>query len=321
MSIQQQISEYSDKKYDINYKIENKVITNMDNVDIKFNTLMLTMITIEGRFSNIYFEKETIVDNIELTGNIVKIGTNYNEKKSDDYDAITAKPKKNNRGRKPKPKEVSKRKKQGTEKYFHSQVTFTFYNKEKNKVYHFKLFVNGSFQIPFITDENIEQVMKKPELLELIAYLNDRSVFNIDKEKPIDLLYLISILNNYKNEILFTTLDSSTFNIDLMRFKNVLDLYKEKEEHFKYKLVSIMYNPEKFTGLILVFSTPKILEEHVLANKIVRKSKKIQKTTIIIFGSCKVNISSIKERETVTNILDDILHILKLYKTDLFYKV
>lgn len=314
--------QYATKKYEIDYKIENKVVTNMTNIDIKFNDLTLTMITIEGRLSNIYFEKETIVDHIELDGNIVKIGTNYNEKKSDKYDEITAKPKKNNRGRKPKPKEESKRKKQGTEKYFHSQVTFTFHNQSKNKIYHFKLFVNGSFQIPFITDEDINDIITKPELLELIEYLNKRSIFNIDKEKPIDLLYLMSILNNYKNEISFTnTIDNSNvkFCLDLMRFKNVLDIYKANEEHFKYQLVSVMYNPEKFTGLILVFLTPKILEDHILANKIIRKTKKIQKTTIIVFGSCKVNISSIRERETVNYILDDIIHILKLYKDDLFY--
>lgn len=314
--------QYATKKYEIDYKIENKVVTNMTNIDIKFNDLTLTMITIEGRLSNIYFEKETIVDHIELDGNIVKIGTNYNEKKSDKYDEITAKPKKNNRGRKPKPKEESKRKKQGTEKYFHSQVTFTFHNQIKNKIYHFKLFVNGSFQIPFITDEDINDIITKPELLELIEYLNKRSIFNIDKEKPIDLLYLMSILNNYKNEISFTnTIDNTNakFCLDLMRFKNVLDIYKANEEHFKYQLVSVMYNPEKFTGLILVFLTPKILEDHILANKIIRKTKKIQKTTIIVFGSCKVNISSIRERETVNYILDDIIHILKLYKDDLFY--
>lgn len=314
--------QYATKKYEIDYKIENKVVTNMTNIDIKFNDLTLTMITIEGRLSNIYFEKETIVDHIELDGNIVKIGTNYNEKKSDKYDEITAKPKKNNRGRKPKPKEESKRKKQGTEKYFHSQVTFTFHNQSKNKIYHFKLFVNGSFQIPFITDEDINDIITKPELLELIEYLNKRSIFNIDKEKPIDLLYLMSILNNYKNEISFTnTINNSNvkFCLDLMRFKNVLDIYKANEEHFKYQLVSVMYNPEKFTGLILVFLTPKILEDHILANKIIRKTKKIQKTTIIVFGSCKVNISSIRERETVNYILDDIIHILKLYKDDLFY--
>jgi TATA-box binding protein (TBP) (component of TFIID and TFIIIB) len=280
------------------------------------------MITIEGRFSNIYFEKETIVDNIELAGNIVKIGTNYNEKKSDLYDIITAKPKKNNRGRKPKIKEESKRKKQGTEKYFHSQVTFTFYNDGKKKIYHFKLFVNGSFQIPFITDENTDQIVNKPELVELLAYLNERNIFNIRKEEPIELLYLMSILNNYKNELQFTnTIDNILvkMSLDLMRFKNVLDVYKSKVEHFKYQLVSIMYNPEKFTGLILVFLTPKILDDHILANKIIRKQKKIQKTTIIIFGSCKINISSIKDRDTVTNILEDLIHVLKLYKTDLFY--
>jgi hypothetical protein len=280
------------------------------------------MITVEGRFSNIYFAKETIVDTLDIYGNIIKIGTNYNEIKVPDYDIITAKPKRTNRGRKPKPKVVSKRKQQGTENYFHSQVTFTFFSAEKKKCYHFKLFVNGSFQIPCITNEDIESVKTKPELIEMMNYLKDHNIFNIKKEEPIELLYLMSILNNYKVNLEFVSpLDPTiNFNLDIIRFKRVMDLYKVDETIFRYKLMGVIYNPAKFTGLRLVFYTPRDLTDDVIQNKVrINKSKKKNKTTIIIFGSCKINISSNTGRDTVADILDDLMKIIDLYKDEIFY--
>lgn len=82
------------QKYDIQFKLENKKVPNFDNVEIKYSEVVLTMITVEGRLSNIYFAKETIVDSLDICGNIVKIGTNYNEIKDPNYDKLIEKPKK-----------------------------------------------------------------------------------------------------------------------------------------------------------------------------------------------------------------------------------
>lgn len=311
-------------KHDIIFKLENKKVPNFDNVEIKYSELILTMITVEGRFSNIYFAKETIVDHLDLCGNIVKIGTNYNELKDPGYDALMAKPKKSNRGRKCKEKVVSKRKQQGTEKYFHSQVTFTFYNEKQHKCYHFKLFVNGSFQIPCITNEDIEGVKNKPELVEMMDYLKSRNIFNIEKDEPIELLYLISILNNYRINLEFINPINPTvnFNLDIIKFKTVMEKYRSDESIFEFKLMYILYNPAKFTGLQLIFYTPREYEDHVIKNKVrIHKNTNKNKTTIIIFGSCKINISSVSGRDAVNSILNDLKKIIQLYKEEIFYYI
>ena len=311
-------------KHDIIFKLENKKIPIFDNVEIKYSELILTMITVEGRFSNIYFAKETIVDSLNLSGNIVKIGTNYNEIKDPNYENLIIKPIKSNRGRKPKEKVISKRKQQGTENYFHSQVTFTFYNKGQNKCYHFKLFVNGSFQIPCITNEDIENIKFKPEVIEMVDYLKSHNIFNIEKEESIDLLYLISILNNYRVNLEFINPINPTvnFNLDIIKFKTVMEKYRSDESVFKYKLMYILYNPAKFTGLRLIFHTPREYEDHVIRNKVrIHKKTNKNKTTIIIFGSCKINISSVSGRDAVNTILQDLQKIIFLYKDEIFYYV
>lgn len=312
-------------KHDITFKLENMRIPDFDNVEIKYSELVLTMITVEGRFSNIYFAKETIVDNLYLNGNIVKIGTNYNEIKDPNYDALVAKPKKSNRGRKPKVKPVPKRKQQGTENYFHSQVTFTFYNESQNKCYQFKLFVNGSFQIPCITNEDIDSVKTKSELIEMMNYLNNDKIFNIKKDEPIELLYLISILNNYRVHLEFINPINPTINfcLDILRFKAVMEKYKNDDDNvFSYTLTNIKYTPATFTGLQLVFHTPREYADNVINNKVrINTKANKNKTTIIIFGSCKINISSVSGREAVEIILQDLQKIMELYKNDVFYSV
>lgn len=312
------------QKYDIQFKLENKKVPNFDNVEIKYSEVVLTMITVEGRLSNIYFAKETIVDSLDICGNIVKIGTNYNEIKDPNYDKLIEKPKKSNRGRKPKIKQPSKRKQQGTEKYFHSQVTFTFHNKEQNKFYQFKLFVNGSFQIPCITNEDIESIKYKAELTEMIEYLQQRQIFRIDKDKQIDLLYLISILNNYRVNLEFINPLNpyANFHLDIIKFKTVMERYQDDNNVFTFKLMYIMYNPAKFTGLQLIFYTPREYDDAVIQNKVrINTKANKNKTTIIIFGSCKINVSSVSGRGEVIIILNDLHKVINLFKEEIFYYV
>lgn len=219
-----------------NYWYSNETNILLDNIIISNTLLQLSTITAEGRLSNINFkgnEKE-VINCFELTGNIIRIGCNYKELSSELYTYMTTKVKKSNRGRKPKPKEKSTRKIQGTGKYMNSQIQFTFANDiKKKKIYHIKLFVNGSIQIPAVTDESLTLIQN--EINELIKFISQYDIIKIDKEKPIEQYYLISIMNNYKSQLKFyNNIDMKT---ELYNIKN--EIYKMNKED---KQINILNN-------------------------------------------------------------------------------
>lgn len=343
----------------------------LDNIEITNSELLLSTITAEGRLSNIKFHEEDVIKNMKLSNNIIKIGCNYNEYIDELYVQLTTKVKTSNRGRKPKIKVKPMRKIQGTGHYFNSQITFTFLNNlETKKMYHIKLFRNGSIQIPSVTDESLLSINK--EITELIEYISQVDGIKEDNDKDIEQLYLISIMNNYKTFLNFNnkkvnvlqnedilldgemekmnlkddlkddlkyelkdkveekveekimipnTEESLKYLIDLYKLEKLLLMYKDNPDNkLNYTIYNITYLPEKYTALTIKFITPvEITNENVLKYKKRINTKKIKKTTIKIFGSCKLNIDGSPSRGVSEVIITDLLNIFNEYKNELFY--
>lgn len=279
-------------------------------MDYSLSDLILSTITVEAKISNINFKEKDLIQLLSLDekSDIIKIGCNFNEYISDRYIELTKPVKKSNRGRKKKNKPVSTRKIQGNGKYFNSQITFTILDSiDKNKFYHLKLFTNGTIQIPYVCNENIEII--KPIIILIIDKINNFKNIKIDAEKNIEIVYIKSIMRNYK----FNIHEENLF-IDLYKFQNILLDYKNVQiDTDIYKLYNLELNlikffPERYTGIILKFKTP--IEDN--ANKL---------TTVKIFSSGKINIdgsNSLIESNKIKNIIESLIE--KNKEIILYYK-
>ena len=227
-------------------------------MDYTLSDLILSTITVEAKISNINFKEKDLIEllNLDNHSDIIKIGCNFKEYVSDTYLELTKPVKKSNRGRKKKIKPVSHRKIQGNGKYFNSQITFTILDSlNKEKFYHLKLFTNGTIQIPYVCNENIEVI--NPIINIIINTINKLTNIKIDSEKNIDIVYIKSIMRNYK----FNLIQQNIF-IDLYKFQNILLNYKNDQytldiyKLYHLELSLIKFFPERYTGIILKFKTP-----------------------------------------------------------------
>jgi hypothetical protein len=265
---------------------------------ILLSPLKPSTLTAKGKFSDILFNEEEIIGMLNMPENecILKIGCNYGEmlNVNSKYQPIETKVKKSNRGRKPKVKPKSKRKLQGTGKYFSSQITFEVYHPEYKKIYKIKLFRNGHFQVPGVSNTEMD------DLIYPITVLRDylRKEFFDDSIK---IVYFISVMRNYKcsfsNPKLFVYLNKLekvlikekkgvNFNADLhelIDFKYPVETnswitsVKEYIGHTNsMNIAEIQNNCERYFGLIIKFYRP-------------IPWKKDKKTTIKILRSGKVN--------------------------------
>jgi hypothetical protein len=264
-----------------------------------FTELIPSTLTAKGKFNNICFNEEEIIDMLTtpVGGYILKIGCNYGVivNPSPDYTPPPVKVRISNRGRKPKAKPKSKRKLQGTGKFFSSQITFEIYNVANNKIYKIKLFRNGGFQVPGVN---------KPDMSDLIApikilreYLRDEFMDN-----TIDIQYFISVMRNYICRISNTNMlirlnELETLLKGLKEMENVepiIDLvdvlYKKHDmlcpdiikDYIGQKnnmvgMAEIQNNCERYFGLILKFYRPV-------------PWKMSKRTTIKVLRSGKINI-------------------------------
>lgn len=211
--------------------------------------LTLSTMTFDGKLSNISFKKETAIYNLFTDKNIIKIGCNYGIKESEEYKLrFEKKPKSNNRGRKPK-KIHDKHKKQGDGSHFNSQITFTIlYN---DKVYQVKLFTNGRIQIPGIGKDSDIEKSTTSILNMLIAYINMNKSLKFKINEPIQLERYAPILQNYKSIVI----EDLNALIDLRLVKNIMDIYRI-DRNTDIKIESVTFNPERYAGLLVKFSTP-----------------------------------------------------------------
>jgi hypothetical protein len=245
---------------------------------------------------------------------IIKIGCNYGEYISEKYIELTTSVKKSNRGRKKKTKPVTTRKVQGNGKYFNSQITFTILDKnlDNNKFYHLKLYTNGTIQITYVCYEDVTLI--RPIIDLVINIIKTIDIIKVDINENIDVLYLKSIMRNYKFNIIpeNTFIDLNKLRLILLEFKDYqFNEFKDKElkkfqsiNDYDYELLLsleiglIKCNFEKYTGIIVKFKTP-----------LLEKPEKL--TTVKIFSSGKINIdgsNSYNESNIIKKIISSLIY-------------
>ena len=306
---------YSKKKLDNNIKKYKNLTLSPQKI---FTPLLPSTLTAKGTFSGINFTEEDIIDMLTppVGGYILKICCNYGViiNPSPDYIPPPVKERISNRGRKPKLKTKSKRKLQGSGKYFSSQITFEIYNPHSKKIYKIKLFRNGGFQVPGVN---------KPEMTDLIMPIKIlRDYLQTEfMDDTIDILYFISVMRNYicrltnVNMLIRLNELESLFKMhkDIDDNNPVYDLIDELPECLNFMckdevkeyigkknniigIAEIQNNCERYFGLILKFYRP--------------VSWKLSKrTTIKILRSGKINIdggNSVEEAYELYHWLENI---------------
>jgi hypothetical protein len=306
-------------KFDVQVLINDilKLIENDNNTELKKNTEL-------ENITNINTQKKFI-----LHEDIIRIGCNYGEYKSDKYIELTTVVKKSNRGRKKKEKKVSNRKKQGNGKYFNSQITFTILDIiDKTKFYHIKLYTNGTIQIPSVCNENIDSVHYLID--HIIDILNNFDYIKINKEDNLYISYdnTRSTMRNYS----FSPIDK-LLQIDLKKFNSIIKNFKYYCDNIQYiekktssdhdcinaniydkyydeltifPISQIKFSVEKNAGLVIKFHTP-------------IETKKTKYTTAIIFASGKFSLYGCNDK-IQANIIKNILYILiSISKDEIIY--
>jgi hypothetical protein len=285
-----------------NTKIEysSKILYYKNSIKKKiFTDLVPSTITVKGKFSGISFNEEDIIEMLTVPtgGYILKIGCNYGEliNPSPLYIKPEKKKRTSNRGRKPKVKPKSKRKLQGSGKYFSSQITFEIYNTDIEKISKIKLFRNGGFQAPGIKSPNMHDLIKPIRILR--DYLRKEFA-----DESIRVEYFISVMRNYTcrliNKNLLIRLNSlemvlkdkkknSEVNpqchalevLNKTYSSNIVNILKEYVglKHNNIGIAEIQHNCERYFGLILKFYRPV-------------PWKLTKRTTIKVLRSGKINI-------------------------------
>jgi hypothetical protein len=318
-------TEFSKLKVDSNITYYKNLVSDEKTI---FTDLVPSTITIKGVFNNIQFNEEHIIGMLSEPsgGYILKICCNYGVllNKTPLYIKPPAKVRVSNRGRKPKIKKLSKRKLQGSGKYFSSQITFEIYNPESEKIYKIKLFRNGGFQVPGINRPDITDLINP--IKELEKYLQTEFLDETIKAK-----YFISVMRNYicrlkdkdllirlnELEILFKSQkddDEDNPRYELMDdISKKLNLYNPNEiknyigkKHNSIGIAEIQNNCERYFGLILKFYRP--------------VSWKLEKrTTVKVLRSGKINIDGANNIEDAYVLYHWLEHIFIQYKNSIFF--
>ena len=269
--------------------ITNLVLPGDKNELIASSDIVLSTMTLDGMITNVKFDKVTAIDHLELTTSVVEIGCNYGYKILEEYktmscfkDRMTKKQRrvKQNTGRK-----------QGLGTHFNSQVTFTIVSdKDEVNSYQVKLFTNGRVQIPGIgklskrNDELLEDILSI-----MVSYIESYpSVLMLNKNKSVDMDYLCPILQNYKSLTLLA--DDCMYETRVIienekRFQLVpfLDLSSLERCILSFKaqhrtplpIDSITFNPERYSGMLIKFSTPSMATGNYKIDKFIEMAKLI----------------------------------------------
>jgi hypothetical protein len=240
-----------------------------------FTEIVPSTLTAKGKFSNISFNEEEIIEFMTPPngGYILQICCNYGVlvNPNPNYKQPPIKARVSNRGRKPKTKPKSKRKLQGTGKYFSSQITFEIYNPDNDKIYKIKLFRNGGFQVPGVKKPDMTDLLKPIHVLQ--NYLRNEFM-----DENIQVQYFISVMRNYicrlfNPDLLIRLNDLETF------FKTQKENFNDNQEIFDFidagtfmckddikeyigskqnpvGLAEIQNNCERYFGLIIKFYRP-----------------------------------------------------------------
>ncbi len=250
--------------------ITNLVLPGDKNELIASSDIVLSTMTLDGIITNVKFDKVDAIKHLELTNRVVEIGCNYGYKILEEYKTWSCY--KDRMTRKKRRGGQNKSRKQGLGTHFNSQITFTIVS-EKDAVnsYQVKLFTNGRVQIPGIgklskrNDELLEDILSVT--VSYIASYPD--VLMLNKKNPVDVEYLSPILQNYKSVTLLADdcmyetriVVEGTKRFQLIPFLDLAALERcilkfRSEYRTPLPIDSIAFNPERYSGMLIKFSTP-----------------------------------------------------------------
>lgn len=232
--------------------------------------LKVTTITLDGSISNIQFNESTMEEscinklkslNKEPDTLILKVLSNFIPDSPDETDQVIKEPSETKRGRKKNNKNDKNkipRKKQGSGKYFNSQITFILKSPSiPNKTYNVKLFRTGSVGIPGGND--IKDVM------DMLYYLIEKLKWVFDDEK-IKLVNTKVIMINFKT--MFDIPSDSYVNFNALKnilmvnhgeiFTERIIILKDKNNSLNLRPIYYTENNQKKTYLIELFMSGKI---------------------------------------------------------------
>lgn len=242
--------------------------------------MKLTTMTLGGNISNVRFKVHELINMLVPDADIVKFTSNFGVSVYKNY--VSTKPVKlSNRGRKPKVKVETNRKKQGTGKEFSSQITYHMRSRDyvipedtiiraDAQIYKCKLFCNGYVQIPGGSFSNIKDIIDCLNLIK--SQIN--GVLHPNEPNTSKWCHLTNLNPTMKNYKLCVKLNPKEL-IDLDALKKQISVSaNEAQPH-----------PE-------IFSNKKTRQNSILCVKFKTpiKGNLQKKTRVNVFVSGKINI-------------------------------
>ncbi len=262
-------------------------IHEMDVDNTKTSDIVLSTMTLDGLITNVKFDKMTAIEHLEMTTNIVEIGCNYGYMILEEYKSWPCY--KDRMTKKQLRVEQRSGRKQGLGTHFNSQITFTIVSeKDSLHSYQVKLFTNGRVQIPGIgklskrNDELLEDILSIM-CSYIMAYPD---VLLLNKKNSVGVDYLTPILQNFKSITLMADdcmaetrvgIDKGVRyqivpHLDLSALERAILLFKTNNRT-PYPIDSITFNPERYSGMLVKFSTPQCITNNYKMDKFIEMVK------------------------------------------------
>ena len=267
--------------------ISNLILPGDKNELVASSDIVLSTMTLDGIITNVKFDKIDAINHLNLTTSVVEIGCNYGYKILEEYKSMTCY--KDRMTKKQRRVEQNSGRKQGLGTHFNSQVTFTIISdKDTVNSYQVKLFTNGRVQIPGIgklskrNDELLEDILST-----MCSYIASYpNVLMLNKKNPVDVGYLCPILQNYKsltllaedcmNETRIVVENGKRFQlvpfIDLAALERCIINFKT-HHRTPLPIDSITFNPERYSGMLIKFSTPLMVTGNFAKDKFIEMAK------------------------------------------------
>lgn len=299
-----------------------------DEYENPFTEIQPSTLTAQGLMSNVSFIEESLINMLSPPINyMLKIGCNYGELFSEDY-VIPPIKKTSGRGRKPKQKKKTKRKVQGTGKYFSSQITFDIRHPDTGgtteipiQVYKIKLFRNGVFQVPGVKDPNMLDLVKPIKIL--------REYLSYNMGEDVQVLNFMAVMRNYKarlvdtnchvhleklEELIIKEKVNNTYNefIEYMlQSVNVhaADIIKKRIGTFNpMSIAEMTYNTDRCVCLIIKFYRPNLINPQ-------------KKTTVKLLKKGKINFDGGNSEQVVIELYTWLRYIYNKYADKILFDV
>ncbi len=278
-------------------------IIDTTSVSDKSRVKMSTM-TVDAMITNVRFDKETAINGLTLTKDIVEIGCNYGHLIDETYKTMDIYKDRVKKRETDAEATNDQRKKQGLGTHFNSQITFTAICNttfdDENPLYHtyqIKLFTNGRVQIPGLGPLNQDKILNK--LFDIIiGYIKlhpqqlmfrDFMEVKIKNLSPILKNYVSITLGEddcpYEPRPFVNKHGENAFAepmIDLQILEPIFTEYKTKRGLPIY-LNSAIFNPQRYAAMRVKFSTPQIITGSYSMDKFIEMAKLYyqQKTRLV----------------------------------------